>query len=251
MLDEKMDVSDIFSEAQTVETKADILAMSCAMYRLKDNNMFYSLTHAVDNIEHHVTSADVDMAKQIRDYYASKWLLKMVTQKVPLTKFRTDLMRFITRNSDNYVYPKSYLGLIYKLPYFYNYDIELDELYSKCNTNISNSDIDFYSTLPSGSRALSHSRLRTTPEIIYDTPMSLSFLKVLDPSKKNKDVFEFIFVNNNGYMFILEIEKNNSFLKFFQKYIREHRMITFEGQFRLKNRDGNEFYRSTVWEFCG
>lgn len=242
---------ELADSTNVLHTKVDVLAMSCALYRLQGSTdcgdiKHKSLTFVVDEILNYMIDEDHVMAKNIRDYYAGKWLLKMMMNRTPLSKFRLDLMTFITNYSDgNYVYPQKYLGMVYRLPYFYHYDLELDELCSKYNTRIRYNVSDLHAQPSSIAIDSKYA------EYIYDTELQLAFVKVLDPKKKNKDVLEFIFVDRNNCIFILEMEKRNNFLKFFENYIRNRRMIRCTGTYRLKNRDGNEFYHSRDWDFLG
>jgi hypothetical protein len=128
---------------QVLEIEEDLLALSCAWQRLRKavalNSIAYVSISKITDVAlfKHLTQADHDKAKMIRDYYSKKimmWTLK--EQK--LSKFREDMNMFI--HSNGKVFKEDMCPLAYRLPEFYDYDIEFDELTMQHNKKIDNKD---------------------------------------------------------------------------------------------------------------
>ena len=113
-----------------IELNIDPLVLSCCQYRLSDPNSedynptgaFTSLNHNPSYLYDKVNQDDYDLAEKIRKYYQGKIMFAKLRGS-QMSKFRQDLAKFIdirwgevTKISD------SYLGMIYKLPYFYHHD---------------------------------------------------------------------------------------------------------------------------------
>ena len=111
------------------KTTEDSLVLSCAWYRLRNNfnnkvNMPNSLFDY--NLLDQILEVDRLLAYNIRDYFSKKimvWKLK----NMELTTFREDLNEFI--HSDGLLIKEKMIGLIFRLPEFYHYDITIDEIF--------------------------------------------------------------------------------------------------------------------------
>jgi hypothetical protein len=118
----------------------DILARSCAIHRLNDNNTFYSLDD--DRLSAMVTDDDRKIAYNIRKYY-SHLLVMLRLRDDNISKFRTDLLGFLQMPQNAYY--QSMLGMIYSLPKFYSYDTKMDYIKTKYGFEILGGNLDMYS----------------------------------------------------------------------------------------------------------
>ncbi len=123
-------LDDLFNEIEKPEPVMvtepfDALARSCLNYVANHhggNNRVYA---------GEITEYDLNKAKEIREYYSKK-LMVLTLRGKKLTKFRQDLQSYIANGYTN-AYPEKYCGLIYRLPEFYEYDQQLDELRVESN----------------------------------------------------------------------------------------------------------------------
>lgn len=113
-------------EFQISPTKymCDPLILSCVRYRLPEKH--YSFTSF--DIEKDITEEDKVMASAIRKYYLGE-LMKMGLTGKPVSKFRQDLAVFISEVKTELSSESE--GMVYKLPEFYQYDLEVDAIPEK------------------------------------------------------------------------------------------------------------------------
>jgi hypothetical protein len=110
------------------ESKVDILALSCASYRLRQgkDGQTYGLVSSV--LLEEVTSADAVMAADIRRDYIQKimmWKLKDTN----FTKFRAALSKFLLTDGLSFGSDEeNWEGMVYRLPEFYSYDCQLENI---------------------------------------------------------------------------------------------------------------------------
>lgn len=120
-------------KVELYDSKEDVLALSCAWQRYRMITDPKLLTVTIDNIRSSdlyemVRDEDKQKAADIRDYYQKRIMLWKLSGKT-LSKFRTDLERFVQETG--YRYLDSDTGMAYKLPEFYDYDVVVDALKDK------------------------------------------------------------------------------------------------------------------------
>lgn len=117
-------VSPAFKKYEINESVEDLLVLSSVAYRLRKENSLKSgllSNHLVDNI----TTEDVLLANQIREFYQQKFLIWKLKDKV-LTPYRKDLSDFIHSEGKKFI--DKMVPLAYRLPEMYHYDKKLDEV---------------------------------------------------------------------------------------------------------------------------
>ncbi len=138
-LDEFLDNNTHVKKYQVYEIDEDLLALSTAWKRLRDEykngSPYTPIEKLLDkNLFKHVKDVDHEQAKNIRDYYSKKIMLwKLKGQN--LTKFRDDMNTFI--HSNGKIFKEDICPLVYRLPEFYEYDFGFDELANHHNKIIS------------------------------------------------------------------------------------------------------------------
>ena len=118
---------------EVFETTEDILALSVTWHRLRLSgiNTIERPTTLTDNILFgEINQEDRDRANAIRDYFSKK-IVMITLRGQNLSSFRKDLNTFI--HGDCKVFKEELLPLIYRLPEFYDNDIQHDEMFRDFN----------------------------------------------------------------------------------------------------------------------
>jgi hypothetical protein len=102
----------------------DPLALSCASYRIYKNEPARRFTN-IDLVK--ATQEDRHQAQAIRSHYSNVYTMKVLKGR-PLTEYQQKTAEFL---SGLYHLTTEELGLLYKLPYFYEEDLALDMVRTK------------------------------------------------------------------------------------------------------------------------
>lgn len=147
--------SDNVKKYEVIETSEDLLALSCAWYRIRQNQAQLKplITSLVsEELFKHVTSEDRTMANDVRDYYNKKFMV-MTLKEQRLTNFRQDLKEYL--KGDGKKFTEKTIPMVYRLPEFYAYDQEFDVIKRDFEKSIPN-----FNTL---TRRTSERNVRLTP----------------------------------------------------------------------------------------
>lgn len=116
----------------------DLLAISASLYRqFKGNNAsrFIEFGQALETIT--ITDEDRETANLITVHFDKQFMMTLLDER-PLSKFQEALNKFLF--SDRRSYNEETKGMIYRLPEFYEYDNDLDNMvrenYADFNKNI-------------------------------------------------------------------------------------------------------------------
>lgn len=195
-------LNDIFQEIEFNEKNTmrkdpvDSLAISCSNYKSRE----FGTGSAV-------IQADYDLANLIREYYSKKLMVRSLKGK-PLSKFRQDLSDYISKGYTD-TYPENYMGMIYKLPEFYFYDLEIDKLRLDSNNE----------------------KVETSIGV-----KKLNFLTKLYRSAKSTASYTFWFHDENRNLYNIQIYKENNLLELFNS-ICEFGTVTLSGKFLSVTKD--------------
>ena len=222
--------SDYVKRYEVIEVTEDILALSVAWKRLRDTKneslpngtLYVNITTLLDDqLFRKIEEPDRIRANEIRDYFSKKimlWSLK----SIKLSNYRQDLNKFI--HGDSKKVTEELLPLIYRLPEFYEYDIQFDQFKRKVNAEITNfNQID------------SHKKITTL------TPIK-SFYK----SNKRVKYFEYWFKDSNDNAHLITIEPKNPLKHIWDKmFTSEH--LRIEGTYYPKKYDELQYYQLLNW----
>ena len=216
---------------ETFSTNEDLITISCVLYRLmttagdEDNapGRFLSLEHDVKKLTESINSEDRLLSQSIRRYYNGKLMTKRLRGET-FSKFRQDLSNLLNVQAidGKFTYFKSYLGMSYKLPYFYDNDQSLVEVFGS-----------------------EYFELAGKKE--FKGVSTLSFIKKLDAFQKRNPKYEYWFSDENDDRVLLQVEKNNPLVSVFDNYLLD-KDIKVSGKFVATNRDTLNYYKSEWWK---
>jgi hypothetical protein len=105
-----------------VTFKDDPVALAWAVYRLYLKN---PANRWADFADVEVTAEDRAVAQEIRSYYTGRILMDTMKSKNPMSEFRKKLYGLLIGETG---LKKKDIGLLYRLPYFYVEDTDLDQV---------------------------------------------------------------------------------------------------------------------------
>jgi hypothetical protein len=138
-----------------------------------------------------------------------------------MTKWRIDLSALL-RNDTN-KYEEKYMGMAYKLPYFYDYDMGMDELF----------DNSVYAKVSNSERTGSK---------------QLKFVKLIKNEQKFQKYTEYWFVDKHGDKHMMFFDKDNTLLPLFDRLIQDG-PITIDGTYIKRKKDNREFLVTLKYSF--
>lgn len=217
---------DLDSDENQFSTSEDIIAISCVAKRL--GRFAGSIQHDTAKLAKSISAEDRFTAQNIRKFYNGKLIVAQLRNE-HLTKFRQDLIKLLNtpmNENGEYVYSDKFAGMIYKLPYFYDYDRALiDDVFE-----------GEYHEILKPIRMVKENR----------AIVNLSFIKKLDAFRKRVPQIEYWFEDDNGNRVLLNIDKANP-LGTLMDYHLEDNDLTIEGYFTRAHKDTLEYYKVAHW----
>jgi hypothetical protein len=206
----------------------DPLLISCTLYRMiqeaKAEGKFtyhnWSLVEKMDMIASKITDQDRIFAESVLSYYRSKLLIAKLRGDI-FTPFKTDLFTYV--NDSPTKLTSRYVGMVYKLPYFYHYDMQMVEIFGS-----------------------EYADLINAPGRLERQDISLSFISKADNGQKRARHYEYWFKDDNDIRFLVELEKHNPIRSLWEQSI-QHGKIDINSIFEKKRRDNLEFYVAKGW----
>ena len=227
--------TDNVKKYEVFETTEDILALSVTWHRLRS----LARGHSINNINvidpwdkptkltdeilfKQMTQEDRERANVIRDYYSKK-IMMFTLRGQHLTKFRKDLSTFV--HGDSQVVKEEMLPLVYRLPEFYDYDIELEEMFRDLNTTFQ------------GSRIASAEILSLTP------------IKKFTVKRKSRKFVEYWLKDENNIAYKIEIDTSNELLHLWDHFF-EKKSVTLDSISKFTERDGIGYNKLFKWSIA-
>jgi hypothetical protein len=231
--DPTISIKDIFAEvAITTKTEEDPLLLSCVLYRLNNedpNGLNGSFAHDLTGplVKEQITDEDRIFAGTVRRHYNDKIVLTTLRGD-RITPFRQDLARFLSgefkKTGENHEFPIKFLGMLYKLPYFYHYDKELQPVF----------DGEYHSL--------------KGDVLNYETEQQkLTFIKKIMSYRKGRNPHEYWFSDHKDDRFMLSVEARSPLADLFDHYLTSNNNIAVKGYFRAARKDTLEYYRANTW----
>jgi hypothetical protein len=215
--------NDYVKRYEVIETTEDILALSVAWKRLRDNREkipVYINSLLSTSLFEKVTSEDRERATVIRDYFSKKIML-WTLREVNLSAYRKDLSEFIHGDGKKFV--EKMLPIVFRLPEFYEYDIEFDEFKRDVTLEITQFNTG------------THQKITTLRPV-------KSFYK----NNKRVKQFEYWLKDDKGNAHMIAIEPKNP-LKHIWDKLFTNQQIRIEGSYCPKQYDDLQYYRLLNW----
>ena len=208
-------------------TPEDIIAISCVAKRL--GRFAGSIQRDTAKLAKSITPEDRFTAQNIRKFYNGKLIVAQLRSE-QLTKFRQDLIKLLNtpmNENGEYVYSDKFAGMIYKLPYFYEYDRALiDDVFES----------EYHEILHP---------IRMANETTRAT-VNLTFIKKLDAFRKRAPEREYWFEDDLGNRVQINIDKANPLHTLLDHYL-ENNDLTVDGSFTRAHKDTLEYYKVAYW----
>lgn len=226
--DELLEPASTLEKEVTYKFTTDPLLISCTLHRLiaesrandKIDYLNWSLNEYADKIASKITDEDRIFAESLVSYYKSKLIMAKLRGD-HFTKFKTDLLQYLNDSPTNIT--SKFIGMIYKLPYFYQYDMHLIEIFGG-----------------------EHTDLEKAPNNLDRRDINLSFISKADNGQKRARHYEYWFKDENNLRILVEVEKHNPVRKLWE-YTIQNGDLSINAVFEKKRRDNLEFYVAKGW----
>ena len=206
---------------EVFEISQDLLALSVcwARYRKVRNEpgLHPTITKLLDGeLFRLVTEEDIVQANVIRDYYSKK-LMVLKLKNISFTSYREDLNSFI--HSDGKKFRESMIPLVYRLPEFYEYDTEFDQMSFDYNKEVKKHDSKFD----------------------VDTKQ-LKFVKQFSVNTRRVKRKEYWFSDVSNNLVTFSIDPHNPLISMLDMTLKKNDIVV-EGVYEKAMRDGNEYLK--------
>lgn len=209
---------------EVFEIEEDLLALSTTWKRLRDEHSKLGTYHGISKLVDRelfkkVTDADREMAAKIRDHYSKKivmWKLKGQN----LSQFREDMNAFI--HSTGKVFKENACPLVYRLPEFYEYDIDFEQLANE-----------------------HHKVVDVKPVGVVTKTLQLE--KILSVNGRSSKRKEFWFSDEQDNLVTLNIGSDNPLLTLMNLHCKNP--IKLSGTFIKRSRDNIEYLSTEKYTF--
>ena len=216
--------SEHIKRYEIIETSEDLLAISVAHKRIVSTP---PLPHRIrldnildDEVIKLVTAEDKESANKIRKYY-SQQLIMWTLKGLRLSSFRKDLQKYIS--GDGNKFQDTMVKLVTKLPYFYAFDIEFDEIKRG------------FDEVPSSVN-------------ILKSPFVLTPIKSLIRKNKRIKCVEYWLKDSNNWGYKIQIEINNPLQHIWDKHFNNNSELTLAGIGTPKRLDDLKYFQLLNWK---
>jgi hypothetical protein len=216
---------------QIIEAAEDLLALSVAHKRMLNEKISllaksFSFKNILDSVVfENLNDNDREIASTIRTYY-SQQILMWALKGIKLTAFREDLKTYINGEGNKFV--ENTIPLVTKLPYFYDYDIKLDEIKREFTT-----DTEGFNPACTNNPS-KHSYILTP-------------IKSLSRKTKRVKCIEYWLKDNHNQAYKIEIEHNNPLQPLWDKTFNSSKLEIL-CYTKVKRLDDLNYFQIFGWE---
>lgn len=174
-----------------------------------------------------VTQEDIEKANAIASFYHQRIVVKLL-KSIPLTKFMNDLAEYLNERTQltDYKYLSSEARMVYKLPYFYEYDLELIKVFEGADTKL---DQPVYKD---------SSKFHTA---------TLTFLRKLKTLQRSDSNIEYWFSDKYNNRVLVKVAANNPLIPLFENFIKFPCKINSNF---IKRHDKGIYLLASGWELA-
>jgi len=220
--------NDNVTKYEVYEISQDLLALSVCWSRYRkvrnEPGLHPNITKLIDSeLFRLVTEEDIAHANVIRDHYSKRimmWKLKNIT----LTPFREDLNTFI--HSNGKTFKENMMPLAYRLPEFYEYDVEFEKMSFDYNKEVKRHDDSLF---------VSESK-------------QLKFVKQLSVNNRRLKRKEYWFSDSFNNLVTFSIEPSNPLISMLDMTLKNNE-VNVVGKYKKISRDGNEYLKVDRFSF--
>lgn len=212
------EASGLYKKYEIIESTEDLLVLSCTWYRLRqernaNRSIGVSPSKLLDRVLfENINEQDRELASKIKDYYSKK-IMMLKLKSIPFTQYRDDLNHFI--HGDGLKFEEKICGLVYRLPEFYEYDTEFDEITRDCKKEVDQKK----------SIKVTH---------------TLTHIGTMRVNKRTSKKIEYWFKNEYNEIANISLEPHNPLLKIWDKLVFDD--LKIEAKYLVKLRDGMSYY---------
>jgi len=205
----------------------DLLVLSCCLFRMKSKSLM-SLEDG--RLVSYVDPQDRRLAYDIKKYYSQKFMVARLRGD-ELSKFQNDLYMFIhneyidPKGSGMHIYSDKLLGMAYKLPYFYLYDLELTILFNGETNEINSVKVV---------------RLESGEET-----RQLKYIRKTKSYRRNDDTYEYWFSDEYNNKVKVNIEDDNPLTNLFECML--NKPVNINGKFEQRRTGKLHYFSVKKW----
>lgn len=224
-------LEDLFKQAEAVksadtirEYPEDILTLSCCLQRLvhdRTNKFSRSLTDP--ELPTQVTDLDRKKAENIRKYYKDK-LMVLTLRGQKLTKYREDLHNFLYSQPTKVL--DSHMGMVYKLPYFYDYDKQIDDIFKSI-----------------------YAVNKKDKSMAEESVRKLTFIKKVEIQRRHINNVEYWFEDDQLNKVMIDFPITNTLLPLFDNLVNQG-PVAINTRYYTKRKDMNDYFVTNKWSFA-
>jgi hypothetical protein len=228
---QKSSIMDYFTSAKPKMTEysleVDILAASIAWKRIKEGEASAGFESMLLDpaLHQQINSDDIEHAERIRSYYGQKMTFAALT-KTEMSPFRKSLASFL--QTDGKKFATENLGMLYWLPYFYDYDQKFETMKPM---------FQGATQLPKVSKK----------HAITLAPIQMLNTKPTKPGSMNEYWFK---EKESGSAVIVKVQRTNPLLKLWDANFKTSPTIAVTGTKCTNSRDGLTFYIIDDWQLA-
>ena len=198
------------TEKKIFNIEYDLIALSVRHKKLRESNVWVDSLLSPP-LPQYLETSDFIEANQIRDFYSKK-LMMILLKGNELTPFRKELSSLV--NSNGKTFDEKIIPLAFRLPEFYQYDCELNNIFN------------------------------TTTDVVLGND-EYYFIKKLKKDNKGSKVFEYWFIDSNKNYVCITVDKKNPLIKLWNSIITQYstsRVMTIHGTKLPVTRDGYTWF---------
>ena len=224
-------ISPQIKKYEVFESPEDVLALSVTWKRLRDNDKHIAGKLLDTELFNHINQEDRDKANEIRDYYSKKVMMWKLKGDGKLTPYRNDMNQFV--HSNGLVVKENMFGLIYYLPIFYEYDLQLDNVRTLVNPNQEFKKLD---------------KEKKPRALVGLTEALIPLSSILKKNSKNTITEYWLKDTRMDAAVLIKIPKGNS-LEHLWKYMFDNSTeLKIKGRYIRRSFDDFEYYSVDNWE---
>jgi hypothetical protein len=213
---------------EVYEISQDLLALSVCWARYRktrnDSGPQPTITKLLDSeLFRLVTEEDIAQANIIRDHY-SKRIMMWKLKNIKLTPFREDMNTFI--HSNGKTFKESMIPLVYRLPEFYEYDVEFEKMSFDYNKEVKRHD----------------------DSLFVSERKQLKFVKQLSVNNRRVKRKEYWFSDSFNNLVTFSIEPSNPLISMLDMTLKNNE-VNVVGKYKKISRDGNEYLKVDRFSF--